>query len=75
MGLEPGEGVRISRIASLAARQAGLSPGDVILQVGKNKVGSAAQFQSALKGIKPGERVRLLVRNSESTGLVTVPAS
>ena len=75
MGLEPGEGVRINRVASLAARQAGLSPGDVILQVGKNKVGSTAQFQSALKGIKPGERVRLLVRNNESTGLVTVPAS
>jgi serine protease Do len=75
MGLDPGEGVRISRVASLAARQAGLSPGDVILQVGKNKVGSTAQFQSALKGIKPGERVRLLVRNNESTGLVTIPAS
>ena len=47
----------------------------MILQVGKNQVGSAAQFESALKGIKPGDRVRLLVRNSESTGLVTIPAS
>ena len=62
-------------MASLAARQAGLAPGDVILQVGKNQVGSAAQFESALKGLKPGDRVRLLVRNSESTGLVTIPAS
>jgi serine protease Do len=75
LGLNPGEGVRIARIASLAARQAGLSPGDVILQVGKNPVGSAAQFESALKGIKSGDRVRLLVRNAESTGLVTIPAS
>ena len=75
LGLKPGEGVRISRIASLAARQAGLAPGDVILQVGKEPVGSAAQFQSALKGIKTGDRVRLLVRNAESTGLVTIPAS
>jgi serine protease Do len=75
LGLNPGEGVRISRVASLAARQAGLEPGDVILQVGKNPVGSAAQFASALKGVKSGDRVRLLVRNSESTGLVTVPAS
>jgi serine protease Do len=75
LGLAPGEGVRISRVASLAARQAGLSPGDVNLQVGKQPVGSSAQFESALKSVKPGERVRLLVRNAESTGLVTVPAS
>jgi serine protease Do len=75
LGLKPGEGVRISRVASLAARQAGLSPGDVILQVGKNPVGSTAQFESALKGLKSGDRVRLLVRNNESTGLVTIPAS
>ena len=75
LGLGSGEGVRISRVASLAARQAGVAPGDVILQVGKTPVGSVAQFEGALKGIKSGERVRLLVRNAESTGLVTIPAS
>jgi serine protease Do len=75
LGLKPGEGVRISRVASLAARQAGLTPGDVILQVGKDSVGSTTAFQNALKGVKKGDRVRLLVRNNESTGLVTVPAS
>src|SRR4249919_1558897 len=75
LGLKAGEGVRISRVASLAARQAGLSPGDVILQVGKNTVGSTADFEQALKGLKKGDRVRLLVRNNESTGLVTIPAS
>ena len=74
LGLKPGEGVRISRVAG-AARQAGLSPGDVILQVGKSPVGSAAQFESALKSFKAGDRVRLLVRNEQSTGLVTIPAS
>jgi len=75
LGLESGEGVRISRVASLAARQAGIAPGDVILQVGKTPVGSVAQFEGALKGIKSGDRVRLLVRNAESTALVTIPAS
>ncbi len=75
LGLKAGEGVRISRVASLAARQAGLSPGDVILQVGKDAVGSTADFAKALKGLKKGDRVRLLVRNNESTGLVTIPAS
>ena len=75
LGLSPGEGVRITRVASLAARQAGLVAGDVILQVGRNAVGSAAEFESALKVIKSGDRVRLLVRNAQSTGLVTIPAS
>ena len=75
LGLKLGEGVRISRVASLAARQAGLSPGDVILQVGKTTVGNTAQFESAIKGFKPGDRVRLLVRNEQSTGLVTIPVS
>jgi serine protease Do len=75
LGLKAGEGVRISRVAGLAARQAGLSPGDVILQVGKTPVGSSAEFASALKGVKSGDHVRLLVRNNESTGLVTIPAS
>ena len=62
-------------MASLAARQAGLQPGDVVLQVGKTPVGSTAEFESALKSVKSGDRVRLLVRNNESTGLVTLPAS
>ena len=75
LGLKPGEGVRISRVAGLAARQAGLAAGDVILQVGKSPVGSSADFESALKSVKSGDRVRLLVRNSESTALVTIPAS
>ena len=75
LGLKPGEGVRIARVASLAARQAGLQPGDVVLQVGKTPVGSTAEFESALKSVKSGDRVRLLVRNNESTGLVTLPAS
>jgi serine protease Do len=75
LGLSSGEGVRISRVASLAARQAGLAAGDVILQVGKQPVGSTSQFESALRAVKAGDRVRLLVRNAESTGLVTVPAS
>jgi serine protease Do len=75
LGLKVGEGVRISRVAGLAARQAGLSPGDVILQVGKTAVGSKAEFEAAVKGFKSGDRIRLLVRNEQSTGLVTIPAS
>jgi len=72
LGLGAGEGVRISRVASLAARQAGLEPGNVILQVGRTPVGSVAAFERALAGHKSGDRIRLLVRNEQSTGLVTL---
>ena len=68
------EGVRIARVASLSARQAGLNAGDVVLQVGKTPVATPSEFEAALKGVKAGDRVRLLVRNAQSTGLVTVVA-
>jgi serine protease Do len=75
LGLSAGEGVRVARITNPILQQSGLAVGDVILQVGKNPVGSARDFESALKGVKSGDHVRLLVRNNESTGLVTIPAS
>ena len=70
-GLQPGEGVLVGRVVGLAARQAGLAPGDVILQVGRSNVGSVAQFEAAAAALKPGQEVRLLVRNARSTGFVT----
>jgi len=74
LGLSASEGVRIARVASLSARQAGLNAGDVVLQVGKTPVATPSEFEAALKGVKAGDRVRLLVRNAQSTGLVTVVA-
>ncbi|MFY2764521.1 Do family serine endopeptidase [Arenimonas sp. MALMAid1274] len=71
LGLAEGEGVLVSRVAGLAARRAGLAPGDVVLQVGRTSVGTVAQFEGAVKGLKPGDEVRLLVRNTRSTGFVT----
>jgi serine protease Do len=70
-GLQAGEGVQVSRVIGLAARRAGLVPGDVILQVGRSDVGSVAEFEAAAKGFAPGDEVRLLVRNARSTGFVT----
>ena len=70
-GLQAGEGVLVSRVTGLAARRAGLAPGDVILQVGRADVGSVAEFEAAARAFKPGDEVRLLVRNARSTGFVT----
>ena len=70
-GLQAGEGVLVSRVNGLAARRAGLAPGDVILQAGRAEVGSVAEFEAAAGTLAPGDEVRLLVRNARSTGFVT----
>jgi len=71
LGLKAGEGVLVSRVSGLAARRAGLSPGDVILRVGRTDTGSVAAFETAAKALKSGEEVRLLVRNARSTGFLS----
>src|SRR5690606_7884366 len=71
-GLEPGEGVGIARIDGLAAREAELRPGDIVLRVGNEKVGSVAELDKALAGVKPGETVMLLVRRGNSTRFFAV---
>ena len=71
LGLRADEGVLVGRVVGLAARQAGLAPGDVILQVGRADIGSIADFDAAVKALKSGDEVRLLVRNARSTGFVT----
>jgi serine protease Do len=64
MGLEPGEGVAIARVEGLAARQAGLQPGDVVLSVGRTDVSSPAELDRELVKAKAGETVMLLVRDA-----------
>ena len=39
LGLKPDQGVGIARIEGVAARSAGLQPGDVVLAVGRTPVG------------------------------------
>ncbi len=48
----------------------GPGAGDVILQVNKAETGSVAAFEAAVKALKSGDEVRLLVRNARSTGFV-----
>ena len=72
LGLESGDGVLVSRVESAAAREAGLSPGMVILQVGRNKVNSPAALDRELAAAKPGDTVMLLVRSRGVTRFVAV---
>ena len=59
----PDEGVAIARIEGLAARRAGLQPGDVILAVGRNSVGIASRSSIAsCPTLKAGDTAMLLVR-------------
>ncbi|MBP6626174.1 MAG: Do family serine endopeptidase [Arenimonas sp.] len=69
-GLAAGEGVMISRVTGLAARSAGLAPGVVVLQVGRTRIASVAEFDAAVKAFEAGDQVRLLVRDAQSTGFV-----
>src|SRR5690606_20376940 len=62
MGLEDGEGVGIARDEGLAARSAGLAPGDVILRSRRTPGGRAAGLARRLRDVKPGQTVMLLVR-------------
>jgi len=62
LGLKPGEGVRITRVYGESASET-LQPGIVILQVGRKAVGSVAEFNQELRGIKAGQVVMLLVRS------------
>jgi len=72
LGLEPGEGVAIARVEGLAARRAGLRPGDVILSVGNRPVDSARALDQRLSALAAGETAMLLVRRDGATQFVAV---
>lgn len=74
LGLAAGEGVRITRVTGQSARDARLSQGMVVLQVGRTPVGSVAALNKALAGYSKGDVVMLLVRANGSSAFVPVKA-
>ena len=74
LGLSAGEGVRITRVNGQSARDAGLSPGLVVLQVGRTPVGSVAALNKALGGYAKGDVVMLLIRANGNSAFVAVKA-
>jgi serine protease Do len=74
LGLDPGQGVALSRVTGGAARRAGLRPGDVVLRVGRTGVGSPAELDRALRDVRTGDSVMLLVdRDGNSVFVAIVP--
>ncbi|MCD9006437.1 Do family serine endopeptidase [Luteimonas sp. XNQY3] len=61
-GLPDDEGVLVASAGRGAAANAGIAQGDVILRVGRTPVSSAAALDRALRDVKPGDTVMLLVR-------------
>lgn len=74
LGVDAGEGVLIDRVIGPGARRAGLQTGDVVLMVGRAKVGTVAQFRAAAKAIAKGQPVMLLVRRNGGNRFVTITA-
>src|SRR4249919_113806 len=72
LGLKSNEGVGIARVDGLAARDAGLQPGDVVLSVGRTPVATPAALDRELAGAKAGETVMLLVMRGNARQYVAV---
>lgn len=71
LDLKNDEGVLVTRVGGVA-RSSGLRPGDVVLMVGRAKVKSAVEFNTAVKDAKSGDSVMLLVRRDEVTTFIAV---
>ena len=65
------QGVVITNVTG-AARNSQLQPGDVVLMAGRHSIKSAVQFNDAIKDVKPGDSVMLLVRRDDVTQFVAV---
>ncbi|KRG72206.1 peptidase S1 [Stenotrophomonas terrae] len=74
LGLDAGEGVRITGVNSQSGREARLAPGMVVLQVGRVPVGSVAALNRELAGYKKGDVVMLLVRAGANSAFVPIRA-
>ncbi len=75
LGLDEGEGVQVVGAEGEAAREAGLRHGDVIIAVGSDSVGSAAELERRLEAVESGRTVMLLVqRGSGAAQYVTLTA-
>ncbi|MEM7468309.1 MAG: PDZ domain-containing protein, partial [Pseudomonadota bacterium] len=62
----PAHGVLVENVTAGAAADAGITEGDVILQVDSKKVSTAKELADAVKKLAPGQRVPVLVHRQGS---------
>ena len=70
-----GEGVRVASLAvNSPADKAGLKKGDIIIQLGEQKVKNLREYSNALKSFKPGDTIDLvyLRGDEENTTKITL---
>lgn len=60
-------GVQVQQVAPGAAAQAGVQPGDIILQLGSRRIDSANALRAASAQLADGKPVALLVKRGEDT--------
>ena len=72
LGLKSDEGVGLARVDGLAARDAGLQPGDIVLSVGRTPVDSPAALDRQLRQVKAGDTVMLLVMRGNARQYVAI---
>ncbi|MFO0030116.1 MAG: PDZ domain-containing protein, partial [Pseudomonadota bacterium] len=65
-------GVVVERVEGASAQRAGLQPGDVVLMVGRTRVGSAAEFEAAVEALRPDQTAMLLVRRGDNSSFIAV---
>jgi serine protease Do len=74
-GLKDDKGVVITSVEpDSPAEDAGLRPGDVIVEVNRTKVGTVSQLRRALEKTKPDESVVILVKRNGTTRYVVIKA-
>ncbi len=73
MGLSAGEGVVVASVRNDGpAAQAGVEPGDVVLEVNRHKIHSVGDYQQAVAKVRTGEMALLRLQRQQSSIYVAV---
>ena len=76
LGLAKAEGVVIERVgAGSPAQEVGLRPGDVILEINRQKISSEEDYRKAMEKVVPEKGALLLVKRGGSTFFVSLKES